>query len=481
MNIKLMVKNLKSYIMKHRTMVVIAAGVVILVSVFLVLRARQQSLEAGGYQTVTIARGTLTATVGATGTVRANQTAILTWQTTGTVDEVSVRTGELVHAGDVLAVLAQDSLPQNIILAQAELVTAQRNLENLLNSETPKAQAQLALVNAQRAYDNADANYDWLQSHGRAEQADIDNAWAEYVIAQDALDRAQEVFDRVSDRAEDDPLRAQAYTALYTAIQASDKAYDNWNYYHSQPSFKDVSESEAKLALASAQLEDAQREWERLKDGADPLDVDAARARVTAIQATINMAQLTAPFNGTITDVQPLMGDQVAPGTPGFRIDDLKHLLVDVQVSEVDINNIQVGQPAILSFDAILGTEYDGEVVEVSQVGTITAGVVNFDVTIELTNADRSVKPGMTAAINLIINELEDVLLVPNRAVRLVDGQRVVYVLHNGAPVKIEITLGATSDTMSEVIDGELAEGDEVILNPPLEFNTNGPPGFVQR
>ena len=102
---------------------------------------------------------------------------------------------------------------------------------------------------------------------------------------------------------------------------------------------------------------------------------------------------------------------------------------MDVKVSEVDINNVTIGQPVSLTFDAILGKEYHGEVIEVTQAGTVDAGVVNFTVTVELTDADAMVKPGMTAAVNIVVEETKDVLLVQNRAVRLVDNLRVVYVL----------------------------------------------------
>jgi HlyD family secretion protein len=146
---------------------------------------------------------------------------------------------------------------------------------------------------------------------------------------------------------------------------------------------------------------------------------------------------------------------------------------VDVEVSEVDINSVAVGQTATLSFDAILDKQYQGTVVQVAQAGTDVGGVVNFTVTVELTNVDALVKPGMTAAVNIIINDLADVLLIPNRAVRLVDGQRTVYLLVNGQPVKTEISLGSSSDTMSVLVGGDVEEGDLIILNPPSE---NGGP-----
>ena len=193
----------------------------------------------------------------------------------------------------------------------------------------------------------------------------------------------------------------------------------------------------------------------------------AAQARVDAAQATLNLARVISPFAGTVTEAHSLPGDQVGAGDTAFRLDNLSSLLVDVKVSEVDINSVSIGQPVTLTFDAILGKEYHGEVVEVTQAGTVDQGVVNFTVTVELTDADSAVKPGMTAAVNIVVEEMQDVLLVPNRAVRLVDGERVVYLLENGQPVKKEITLGSSSDTMSVVAGGDVKEGDVIILNPP--------------
>jgi len=115
--------------------------------------------------------------------------------------------------------------------------------------------------------------------------------------------------------------------------------------------------------------------------------------------------------------------------------------------------------------------------VEVAQTGTSVQGVVNFKVTVELTDADQDVKPGMTAAVNIVVEEMQDVVLVPNRAVRLVDGQRVVYLLVDGQPVKTEIRLGSSSDTMSVIAGGDVNEGDIVVLNPPVEFGPGGGPG----
>jgi HlyD family secretion protein len=271
---------------------------------------------------------------------------------------------------------------------------------------------------------------------------------------------------------------AQSDVALYeanlvTAQAQLLEAQREWEQIKDGPNAADI-------ALLEAQLADAQREYERVEDGPDPEDVTVIEARIAAAQATLNLARIVAPFDGTITAVESKPGDQVTAGTLAFRLDDLSRQLVDVQVSEVDINRIRVGQPVTLIFDAILNKIYNGDVSEVSPVGNATQGTVDFNVAVELTDADSAVRPGMTSAVNIVVDQLEDVLMVPNRAVRALEGERVVYVLQNGFPQPVEIRLGASSEEMSQVLEGDLKIGDLIVLNPPTVFDQNGPPPFVQ-
>jgi HlyD family secretion protein len=216
-----------------------------------------------------------------------------------------------------------------------------------------------------------------------------------------------------------------------------------------------------------------------VKDGPNPDDIAAAKARLAAAEATLKTARIEAPFSGTITSVQAKPGDQVAPGTVAFGLADLSHLLVDVEISEVDINRIALGQPVNMNFDAVLDLTYHGEVTAIGLSGVITQGVVSFNVTVELQDADERIKPGMTAAVNIVVEQIEDVLLVPNRAVRVVDGERTVFILEGGQLKPVTIQLGVSSDTQSQVLDGELKVGDLVVLNPPENMLFGGQPGFM--
>ncbi len=458
-----------------KTWLMIVLVLVVAVGAFVIYRVRANANSASNYQTTTLARGNLSATIGATGNVRANQTAIISWQTSGTVDGVDAVIGDQVGVGDVLASLSTTSLAQNVVLARSDLVAAQQNLDTVMHSNTQRAQAQVNLVNAQKSVNSANATLNSMlaTNHGGT-SADIQNAQAQLTLAKKAYDNAKAFYDSLSSLASTDPTKAQAYTNLFNAQNSLTTAQNNLNYFLLVPSGSDVDLARAKLALAEAQLGDAQSEWDRLKNGPDPNDVSAAQAKVDAAQATLNFSRLAAPFAGTVTEADPMVGDQVSPGTQGFRVDDLSRLLVDVQVSEVDINNVALDQPAVVTFDAVPGKDYHGKVVDVSRVGTSVQNVVNFIVTVELTDPDADVKPGMTASVTVTIQSLENVLLVPNQGVHLVNSQRVVYILRNGQLLEIAVTLGASDDTMSVVISGDLAAGDVLVLNPPANFTPGG-------
>jgi len=356
-----------------------------------------------------------------------------------------------------------------------------------------------AIADAQQAVDYYERRTNNLQTS--AGKADIDSAKAQVTIAKDALDRAQEKFDPHAGKPETNLTRANFQAKLAAAQQQYDAAVRQLNALEGTAADTDIAVSVANLAtsqaqldeafrtyerikdgaseadvtLLKAQLDEANREYERIKDGPDPDDIVVAEARIAAAQATVNQSFIEAPFDGEITVVDVKPGDQVQPGTLAFRVDDLSRLLVDIDVSEVDINQIKEGQQVTMSFDAIQINEYHGEVVEVALVGNNIAGVVNFTVTVELDDPDEQVRPGMTSAVNIVIEQIDEAMLIPNRAVRVVEGERVVYILNNGQLEPVQVTLGASSDLYSQVVDGELSAGDTIVLNPPSTLLQGGP------
>jgi len=544
---------------------IISAALILIVIGIIAVRAviqRQASALLEGLETITVERGPLISFIEADGVVRSEQSAILVWETSGEVSEVLVEAGDRVTNDQLLASLDQTSLPSAVILAGADLVSAQQALDDLFNSQMQQAQAQKAVEDAQQALEDA-LNPEMTQAQAQvaiaSAERDLERAQRHYGILmtpasawslqqiysnilltevaivdleEDVADIGKKVNQTVLHPFESRILYKQMYSDLQIQLAQAQDRYlglvDRYEELLAPPDPVDVAMAEAALAAAQAQLAaalrqwervkdgptqaeiavleaklaDAQREWERIKDSPTPEDIASAEARLTAAQAILEMTSITPPFDGVITDVSIQPGDQVNSGEIAFRLDDLSRLLVDLQVSEIDINRVKVGQDVILTYDAILAMEYRGLVVDVSPVGVETQGVVTFAVTVELIDADAAVRPGMTSSANIEIGRVENALLVPNQAIRSLDGQRVVYLFGDGirfgvlaAPqegrpggplgglletfgggvpsntiLPIPITVGINSDIYSEVIGGDLGEGDEILLNPIAEL-----------
>ena len=458
--------------MKKRTIIIIVVIALVLAgATFGVVSARQRN-QASSSDLITsqLVKGELSAVIDETGTVHADQSASLYWETTGIVDAVEVSLGDQVKADQVLADLSESSLPQNYYMSQQELITATRALENLYeNAAEVAANAQSALARARDSLD--DAEYRWLlnQPGNRASVETMRAAKAQVIITEQQMENKQKRYDNTSGKVS----KALVQIELTNAINAWQQAVWYAGWLKKGADEIEMGILDANVAVGIASLNAAERQYDKVKDGPDPDDVTMAEARISAAHAALDGASITAPFNGVITGIEVLPGDLVAPNNLAFRIDNLENLLVDVAVSEVDISQISAGQPVILAFDAILGTEYQGEVVEVSPVGVLQQGLVSFEVSIRITDADEEVRPGLTAAVQIVVRQVEDALLVPNRAVRWVNGEQVVYVSTNGELAaleglkKVSVILGASSDEFSELLEGEIGEGDYVVLNPP--------------
>lgn len=468
--------------MKKRTIiiVIISALVVAGLAYGIVNAQKNQQASTDDLQTFEILKGPLSAVVDETGEVYADQTAMLFWETKGIVGEIDVELGEEVIEGQILATLNESSLPQTIYLAQQDLINAERALENLYEGSAEAAAiSQLAVANARDALDSAEYRWTLNQPGNRASEEELKSAKAKKTIAKKRLDQSQQAYDNASGSI----AKAKAQINLTAAINQHQYAVWYLNWLQDGGDEIEMAIFDANVAVGLANLEAAEREYNRVKDGPDPDDITMAEARISAAQASLDMTSITAPFGGAVTSVDVLPGDMVSPNTLAFRIDKLSNLMVDVGVSEIDINQIGVGQPVTLSFDAILGKEYQGEVVEVSPVGVKVQGLVSFEVTIELNDADEDVRPGLTAAVSIVVRQVEEALLIPNRAVRWVKGEQVVYIATNPDNVMAEnllmvpVTLGASSDEFSEVLDGDINAGDLVVINPPSSsvFEEIGP------
>ncbi len=504
--------------MKKKSIVITGLIVVILIAAGVGYRAwaSNQSGSTSTIQTTTITRGTLSSTLSASGNTRAGQSATIVWQTSGKVGEVTLQPGDLVVENQVLAALDPNTLSTEMIKARQDLIEAQQNLDDLLNSKLQQAQAlqavvdaqqaldslkqkaaeeasqaQLALANAQDALETAQCTRNAMNYPHSTDKLVIEKAETDYLLAKAAHKEAYKEYKKYEKKNLTNLDRVRALNNLIAAKDKMDKAFATYNWYLQGYTDIEIAQADAAVAVAQANLEAAQAEWERLKNGASEAaialaeatladaqreyervkngpseaDIAAAQAAVDAAQASLDHAQLLAPFSGTITEVKVKSGDLVSSGDVAFRIDDLASIYIDLEISEVDLASLKVGQQAVIEFDAIPEAQYSGKVTEIGIVGSVSQGVVNYPVTVLVTNADENIRPGMTASVTITTAQVEDALLVPNKAIRTINGQQIVTVLFEGQQISVPVTIGLVGDSMSQVISDQLREGDTVIIN----------------
>ena len=512
--------------MKKKRFLISGIVIVVLGAGFLAYRVttNARASDSSSLQTATVQRGSLESTLSSSGNTRSNQSATITWQTSGKVSDVALQVGDTVQADQELAALDPTSLSTDMITAKQTLLTAQQALEDLLDSKTQQAealqavedaqqnlatvkqtaatersQAQLALADAQAALEDAQNTRNKMNYPHSTDKLVIEQAQTEYLLAKAEYKDALKAYNAVDQKKLTNPERVQALNRLVTAEANLKTKFATYNWYLLGYTDTEVAQADAELAVAQANLEkaqadwglvkdndssaavmlaeaklaDAQRAYERVKDGPSQAEIDAAQAAVDAAQATVDRIQVTAPFTGTITEVDAQTGDLVSTGDSAFRIDDLSSIYVDLEVSEVDVASLKVGQKATLEFDAIANKTYTGEVTEISLVGSVSNGVVNYPVTVRITDADVNIRPGMTASVSIVIDQADNVLIVPNKAIHTSNGQRTVTVLSGDQQITVPVTVSLTGDSQSAVSSPQLKEGDVIVISGSTSSTTS--------
>jgi HlyD family secretion protein len=271
--------------------------------------------------------------------------------------------------------------------------------------------------------------------------------------------------------------------------------------------------AEANLKKAQASLLDARRTYERNKQlmannfiaqsdldtsetnaQAADAQLDAAKAQVLQGRAALSQAQtnlrytrIVSPVNGTVISRSIDVGQTVAASfqTPTlFTIaQDLTKMQIDTSVDEADIGKVKVNQDVRFTVDAYPDINFTGKVSEVRNAPTTVQNVVTYDVIVQVNNAELKLKPGMTANVSIITESRKGVLLVPNSALRFRpqaegDGSTnavkkratgnkgpAIWILENNKPKQKKITTGISDGSLTEVVSGELKEGQEVIVS----------------
>ena len=462
------------------------------------------------YVTTNPTQGTLVSSISGTGQMTAETQIDLKPRVSSTVTRIYVKTGDTVKKGAMLFTLDARDAQKTVRNAQTDLATAKLNLQKL--QEPPKTlaviQAQNAIAQAQQAKKDADLA---VQT---AHQALLNSNIAAIPDSTSSIETPPTISGSYTGN-DEGQLKITVYqsgnggyfgvtgliqatgivstttaqpvgdTGLYIkfANNASQMVWDinlpnkqstsytsNYNAYQNalQNQAKTISSSDDTIAEQTAQLK-------QLTDGTDPLDIQTAQLSVTQkenalldAQQTLSDYYITAPFDGMIATINAQLGQQGSSGTALGTIITKDETAV-IPLNEVDVSKVKVGQKATLTFDAISDLSITGEVISVDAIGTVSSGVVNYNVKITLDTPDERIKSGMSVNASIITNVAQDVLTVPNTAVKTNTQGSYVEVFDTKlpdpatgtigsvssiAPRKQTITTGLSNDTDTQILSG---------------------------
>lgn len=350
------------------------------------------------YETAKVERGTLVVAVEGSGTVASTNNSNVTTSATGVVKTLYVKDGDEVKTGDKIAELELDLEGQQ---KNAQAYASYQQAQNSLQSAKDAlytAQADL-FTKWQSYYDLAESEK-YMGSDGKAKTEERNNQ-TEFLITQDNWYAAE-----------------AAYKNKEKAVNQSQTALSSAWYSYQQASPIIYAPISGKVSGLSLQV-----------------------GSVINSQSSSNTNATTNKIAAVTTDAMPT---------------------ISVNLSEIDVPKIKVGDKATITFDAFSDKTFTGKVVSIDLTGSVASGVTSYPAVILLDTKSNEILPNMAASANIITDRKIDVLMVPVSAVTTTDGLSTVQVMKNGKPQSMEVETGISSDDYTEIVSG-LKEGDTVV------------------
>jgi macrolide-specific efflux system membrane fusion protein len=275
----------------------------------------------------------------------------------------------------------------------------------------------------------------------------------------------ERLYVTVGDRVRSGQLLAQLDSAeLAARVKQAEAALGNAKAEHAfaMQDFDRSIELAEKEIIPDAELEAAERRRDVTASQVRQAEADLESARIL-----LGYTKIYAPISGVVAEVATQVGETVAASfaSPTFvTIIDLDRLEVWAYVDETDIGRVEVGQRAIFTVDTYSDTDFEGTVTAIRPMAEIQDAVVNYVTVIEISDGHGKIlRPEMTTTVNVLLEQREDVISIPNNAVRRDRDGAYAFVLRDGARVRQDIRVGYRGRDYTEVVEG-LDEGDRVIV-----------------
>ncbi len=437
-----------------------------------------------GPRTARVARGSLTHSVSATGTLKPFSQVEVRSRGTGTVVEVRVQEGDRVSKGQLLVVIDDRDARAEHETRTAQLASAQARLEQSRSQlALTSAQTRTRVAEAEASLATAAARLAQVLAGSRPEQLDqareaLRQAELSAELARANLARTRDLFtDGLVSRAQLDQVQNQhdlAQAQLRSAQARLREVTTGSRPEEVEVSRLQVRQAEAALAQARAAL---------LQEGVQAADVAAAEAQVRNSRAQLAQARdrlgetrILAPIAGIVARQlvqtgQSVIGGTGSGGTLVMTIADVRVVQAAVGVDESDIAQITPGLAVRVTADALPQRTFKGKVARIAPQASVVQNVTQYEVIVEIENPDQALRLGMSLDAEFIITERQGVLLVPAEAVRGQDA-KVLVLMENGKLTPVVVEVGATDGRQVEITRG-VEQGQTVYLGPSRRQGNN--------
>lgn len=411
---------------------------------------------------VTAETGSIEEEVVGTGSITANATVDVAFQTSGTIQEVLVSVGDQVKKGQTLATLDDSDLKLTAESRWASYISAQAAL-----SETVKGPSSAELKKAQAALSSAQAAYSDLFKE--PSETDLIQVQADLQSAEAALKAAQAAYDR---RAARDPGVGASSEALEL-----EKATISYNKAKAAYDAKFTKPSNASVASASSQIQSARAALDALQPVSETVtqreaSVDQAYIAWQQADKDVSKATLVAPMDGLVTQVNIVAGANVNSGAVAVQIADFAEPVFVVNIDEADLGSVKVGQDARVRLQTYPDQQIPATVTSISPIGTSSSGITTYQVklTIPRTNDTPNILLNMSGTSEIVTTQINDAILIPSDAlVESGEGNAKEYSVlverGNGQPESVRVTLGERSGSKVQILSG-VSAGDVIVYTP---------------
>jgi HlyD family secretion protein len=527
------IKLVPQKLLSHKKFLILGAGGFALLAVAAFYFWGRQAGSAQ-YLTAKVERGNLRNTVTATGTLQAVTTVQVGSQASGTISSLTADYNSVVKKGQVIAQLDPAVSKAQVDQARANLQQAQASLQ----------QARAAVTNSRAGVTDAKAKAQAATSTSQNNQAGVVGARANLAVLKAQQDDAMSLLKQQESLVKSGIIAQRELDIAQTAYQTAKAKYDQGVAQLNQAILSEQSATSSGIVQSQAQVQQSQAGVQQSQAQVQAAEAQVQQAAAALQLAEVNLAHttITSPIDGIVVSRDVNVGQTVAASLSAptlFTIaNDLTKMQVIANIDQADIGLVENAKSVKFGVDAFPGKDFDGKIEQMRLNPVTVQNVVTYSVVMDVDNPEQKLKPGMTANLTITIDERNNVLKVPNSALRFTpqdgsgqrtgggngNGQgrrqsggngsdasprtgnggngtdvqfapstapvlagqtRIVWVMgQDGKPQRRRIKVGLSDGAATEVVEGNLVEGEMVITGQTLssasKANTNqgSAPGF---